>query len=88
MNAKRTLAALLAALMLISCAACSESAPAAETTAASSAAPETTVPTVTETTVDPNAPLDRSILAADPLGSYTGVPLESNEKPIQDADDL
>jgi len=58
MNAKRILAALLAALMLFTCAACSESAPAAETTAASSAAPETTVPTVTETTVDPNAPLD------------------------------
>lgn len=58
MNAKRILAAFLAALTLISCAACSESAPAAETTAASSAARETTVPTVTETTVDPNAPLD------------------------------
>ena len=58
MNAKRILAALLAALTLISCAACSESASGAETTAASSAAPETTVPTVTETTVDPNAPLD------------------------------
>ena len=38
--------------------------------------------------LDPNAPLDRSILAADPLGSYTGVPTDPEEKPVQDADDL
>ena len=38
--------------------------------------------------LDPNAPLDRSVLAADPLGSYTGVPLDPHEKPVQDADDL
>jgi len=25
---------------------------------------------------------------ADPLGSYTGVPLDVTEKPVQDADDL
>ena len=25
---------------------------------------------------------------SDPLGSYTGVPKEKNERPVQDADDL
>ena len=25
---------------------------------------------------------------ADPFGSYTGVPMDQNEKPIQDVDDL
>ena len=38
--------------------------------------------------IDPNAPLDRNILAADPLGSYTGVPLDKVDLPVQDADDL
>ena len=58
MNAKRILSALLAALTLISCAACSESGPSAEdTTAPAVTAGDTTAP-VTETTADPNAPLD------------------------------
>ena len=38
--------------------------------------------------LEPNAPLDRSIIAADPLGSYTGVAQDPEEKPVQDADDL
>ena len=38
--------------------------------------------------LDPTAPLDKSILAADPLGSYTGVMQDPLEKPVQDADDL
>lgn len=25
---------------------------------------------------------------ADPMGSYTGKPIDKNEKPVQDADDL
>jgi len=58
MNAKRILAALMAALMLFSCAACSESGPSAEdTTAPAVTEGEITAP-VTETTEDPNAPLD------------------------------
>lgn len=28
------------------------------------------------------------LLTTDPLGSYTGVPIEKDEKPVQDADDL
>lgn len=27
-------------------------------------------------------------ISTDPFGSYTGRPLDKNEKPIQDADDL
>lgn len=27
-------------------------------------------------------------IIADPFGSYTGVPADPNERPIQDADDL
>lgn len=27
-------------------------------------------------------------IIADPDGSYTGVPVDKNEKPVQDADDL
>ena len=27
-------------------------------------------------------------IITDPLGSYTGIPLDRDEKPIQDADDL
>ncbi len=38
--------------------------------------------------IDPSAPVDRSILAADPQGSYTGVPVNPGEQPVQDADDL
>lgn len=38
--------------------------------------------------LDPNIPLDGSILSADPLGSYTGVPSDPKEVPVQDADDL
>ena len=38
--------------------------------------------------IDPNTLLDRSILAADPQGSYTGIPANPGERPIQDADDL
>ena len=30
----------------------------------------------------------RKKIVSDPLGSYTGVPEEPNEKPTQDADDL
>lgn len=28
------------------------------------------------------------IIATDPFGSYTGIPLDPQDKPIQDADDL
>ncbi len=28
------------------------------------------------------------ISSFDPNGSYTGIPVDSNEKPVQDADDL
>ena len=38
--------------------------------------------------IDPNTLLDRSILAADPQGSYTGIPANPGERPVQDADDL
>ena len=38
--------------------------------------------------IDPLTPFDRSILAADPLGSYTGIPINPGEQPVQDADDL
>ena len=31
---------------------------------------------------------DSEIKNTDPLGSYTGVPANPNDKPIQDADDL
>ena len=27
-------------------------------------------------------------ISTDPFGSYTGIPVDSNELPIQDADDL
>ena len=27
-------------------------------------------------------------IQTDPFGSYTGIPVDSNEKPVQDADDL
>ena len=27
-------------------------------------------------------------IVSDPFGSYTGRPLDANEKPVQDADDL
>ena len=36
----------------------------------------------------PKAPLDKGIIAADPLGSYTGVPVDPEDVPVQDADDL
>lgn len=38
--------------------------------------------------IDPNVPLDRSVMSADPLGSYTGIPFDPEDKPVQDADDL
>ena len=38
--------------------------------------------------IDPGAPVDRSLLTADPQGSYTGVPVIPGEQPVQDADDL
>lgn len=38
--------------------------------------------------IDPNDPLDKNIIISDPYGSYTGRPLDPNEIPIQDADDL
>ena len=28
------------------------------------------------------------VISTDPFGAYTGVPLESGERPVQDADDL
>ena len=42
----------------------------------------------------PNIPLTRDkfdilgMALTDPLGSYTGIPADPTEKPIQDADDL
>ena len=30
----------------------------------------------------------KEIINTDPFGSYTGRPIDKNEKPIQDADDL
>ena len=30
----------------------------------------------------------KEIIVVDPNGSYTGRPLDANEKPVQDADDL
>ena len=30
----------------------------------------------------------REVITIDPFGSYTGIPLYTDEKPIQDADDL
>lgn len=36
-----------------------------------------------------NMPLDpKSLIQTDPLGMYTGIPLDKTEKPQQDADDL
>ncbi len=29
-----------------------------------------------------------SKIVADPFGSYTGIPVDKDEKPVQDADDL
>lgn len=31
---------------------------------------------------------DRSLVITDPMGSYTGVPWDKDDKPVQDADDL
>ena len=28
------------------------------------------------------------LIPVDPLGSYTGIPLDGDDKPVQDADDL
>ena len=28
------------------------------------------------------------VITADPFGSYTGIPVDPNERPMQDADDL
>ena len=30
----------------------------------------------------------REIISTDPFGSYTGTPVDVNERPVQDADDL
>ena len=38
--------------------------------------------------LNPDLPLDKSMVVTDPLGSYTGVPLDPHEVPVQDADDL
>ncbi len=35
-----------------------------------------------------NVKFDEKEIITDPNGSWTGVPLDKNEKPIQDADDL
>ena len=32
--------------------------------------------------------MKEEIIVTDPFGSYTGIPTESGEPPIQDADDL
>lgn len=29
-----------------------------------------------------------AVIVTDPMGSYTGRPVETNEKPVQDVDDL
>ncbi len=34
------------------------------------------------------APMDGLMRPYDPFGSYTGIPAEPGEKPVQDADDL
>ena len=31
---------------------------------------------------------EESKIVSDPFGSYTGIPADKNEKPVQDADDL
>ena len=31
---------------------------------------------------------EKAHISTDPQGSYTGVPTDPNEKPVQDADDL
>lgn len=36
----------------------------------------------------PRAFVSRAMKKTDPLGSYTGVPTDRNEKPTQDVDDL
>lgn len=36
----------------------------------------------------PLLPVDMAHTSTDPLGSYTGVPADQNEIPVQDADDL
>ena len=36
--------------------------------------------------VAPSMPVGNIVV--DPLGSYTGIPVESEETPVQDADDL
>ena len=32
--------------------------------------------------------VERENIVTDPFGSYTGLPIDKNEHPIQDADDL
>lgn len=34
------------------------------------------------------APVETEIISTDPMGSYTGCPMDPNDKPVQDADDL
>ena len=41
-------------------------------------------PVIFENGEQPAAP----VIITDPLGSYTGVPLEADAQPVQDADDL
>ncbi len=36
----------------------------------------------------PLLPVDMAHTSTDPQGSYTGVPADQNEVPVQDADDL
>ena len=31
---------------------------------------------------------NKEVIVTDPFGSYTGIPLDQQERPIQDADDL
>ena len=35
-----------------------------------------------------NSQKENDKISADPFGSYTGCPLDPNEQPVQDADDL
>ena len=35
-----------------------------------------------------NKKKDKEVISTDPFGSYTGRPIDLNDRPIQDADDL
>lgn len=44
-----------------------------------------TMPTISRL---PMSVLPMGGIISDPMGSYTGIPLDREEKPVQDADDL